>query len=150
MIPYLPTGTPFIYHLFLLSPVTTQRTGERMTKIKRIRRWLRRKLWRKERVDSRSRSGLTPSKWRVDSRSEPGMTMREPGRGPRSRSGMTVQGAKRKRRLRFVLTRRAGNDCGHALPRCARTRRGDCLGLARKKVQGTAVLFEFAFYWDEY
>lgn len=55
-----------------------------MSKIKRIRRWLRRKLWRKQRVDSRSRSG---------------MTMRGPG--------MTIQsgksGGKRKRRLRSVL-----------------------------------------------
>ena len=30
-----------------------------MSKIKRIRRWLRRKLWRKKRVDSRSKPGMT-------------------------------------------------------------------------------------------
>jgi len=52
-----------------------------MSKIKRIRRWLRRKLWR---LDSRSRSG---------------MTVRGPGRTIESgRSG-----GKRKRRLRSVL-----------------------------------------------
>ncbi len=77
-----------------------------MSKIKRIRRWLKGKPWR---LDSGSRSGITAWKRRVDSRSRSGMTPMDSGSssgmttlGPGSQSGMTVQ-RRRKRRGRSVL-----------------------------------------------
>lgn len=66
-----------------------------MSKIKRIRRWLRRKLWRKRGMDSRSKSGMTP----MDSGSGSGMTQGGSGLTLKSRK---VRGSRRPR-LRSVL-----------------------------------------------